>query len=81
MFSNKQHNYPSKAALNNHITLSGKRTIIYGIRSVTYQSGYAGNNILKENEERDYSNNSKYLCKKSISKYIYVKSLFQNIFM
>ena len=70
MFSNKQHNYHTRAAANNHISLSRKRTMIYGIRSVTYQTAHVWNSILKENEEKDLSHKSKWVCKKYISNLI-----------
>ena len=66
--SNKQHNYLTRAATMNLLLLPKKRTIIYGIKSVTYQSALAWNSILKVNVDKDFCNNSKYFCKKSISK-------------
>ena len=66
--SSNQHNYFTRAASMKLISLPRKRTTIYGIRSITYQSALAWNNILKENEENFLSNKSKYFCKKSITK-------------
>ena len=70
MISREQHDYQTRAAMNNHFTLPQKRTAIYGRNSVTYQSALAWNTVLKEHEEKDFSNKSKHFCKKSISKKI-----------
>ena len=68
MLSNKQHDYYTRAASKDQLILPRKRTVIYGIRSITFQSAKIWNNILKENKDNDLSNKPKHFCKKTLTK-------------
>ena len=68
MFSMNQHSYPTRAATRNLILLPETLTKVYGINSITYQSAHIWNSILREDSNKDFSNNPNSSYKKFIFK-------------
>ena len=68
MFLMNQHSYPTRAATRNLILLPKTLTKVYGIKSITYQSPHVWNSILREDLNKDFSNNPNSSYKKFIFK-------------
>ena len=64
------HDYNTRISLLKNVSLPKARTQIYGIMSVTYQSGSYWNEILKLYSNIDFINKSRSYCKKIITNHL-----------
>ena len=69
-FIHDVHDYNTRSAHTNQVFLPKAKTIIYGIMSVSFQSGLYWNEIIKLYPNIDFMNKSKSFCKKFITNHI-----------
>ena len=63
------HNYNTRSASQSKVTMPSVRTTIYGIRSITYQSGAIWNYLVTKLRDSNIQGKSKSGCKNSIRKF------------
>ena len=66
----ENHDHFTRAASMKHFSLPKKRTSIYGIKSIMYQSTLTWNHFINEFENDQLVSKSKHVCKKIISNHL-----------